>query len=201
MLGFTNTQVALAVKKAGGFPFIAGGFDLAPSSSQTTALTSELTLFRSSLSLPATAPLPVGIGFITVRPANFILHLPPILTAHKPAALWLFAPPDRESHAQIIPKMKEVGKEWGMRVFVQVGTVRAAREAVSDGADVVVLQGGDAGGHQFAQGSSVMTLVPEVVDMLAEEFPGSDVQILATGGIMDGRGIAAALILGKPCWK
>jgi len=61
---------------------------------------------------------------------------------------------------------------------------------------VLVLQGMDAGGHQWARGASWAVLVPEVRDMLASEFAGRDVQILAAGGIMDGRGVAGALVLG-----
>jgi collagenase-like PrtC family protease len=84
-----------------------------------------------------------------------------------------------------------------LKVFVQVGSVQDAREAVEDGTDVLVVQGTDAGGHQRAQGASLITLLPEVVDMLAEEFKDSHVAVVATGGIMDGRGIAAAQMLGK----
>jgi len=67
---------------------------------------------------------------------------------------------------------------------------------VEDGSDVLVVQGTDAGGHQRAQGASLITLLPEVVDMLAEEFKDSHVAVVAAGGIMDGRGIAAAQMLG-----
>ena len=65
-----------------------------------------------------------------------------------------------------------------------------------DGADVVVAQGGDAGGHQYANTSGLVSLVPEVRDMLDAEFPGRQVALLAAGGIADGRGVAAALTLG-----
>lgn len=82
-------------------------------------------------------------------------------------------------------------------MFVQVGSVEAARQATKDGADVLVVQGVDAGGHQWAKGASLVTLLPEVVDMLAAEFKGNEVQVLAAGGVMDGRGVAAALVLGK----
>ena len=81
-------------------------------------------------------------------------------------------------------------------MFVQVGNVQAAREAVEDGCDILVVQGTDAGGHQWAQGASVMSLIPEVVDMLANEYKDIKIPIIAAGGIMDGRGIAAGLSLG-----
>ncbi|KAL9122313.1 MAG: hypothetical protein Q9187_001141, partial [Circinaria calcarea] len=111
-------------------------------------------------------------------------------------AIWLFAPASRDQHAGIIPAIKSAGASWGLRVFVQVGNVQAAREAVEDGCDILVVQGTDAGGHQWAQGASVMSLIPEVADMLAEEHQDVDIPLVAAGGIMDGRGIAAGLALG-----
>ena len=67
---------------------------------------------------------------------------------------------------------------------------------MEDGCDVVVVQGTDAGGHQWAQGASLITLVPEVRDMLKQDFNGSNVAVIAAGGIVDGRGVAAQLALG-----
>ena len=77
----------------------------------------------------------------------------------------------------------------GIRVFEQVGTVDAARRAVDDGVDVVVAQGLEAGGHNYAT-LPTFALVPLVVDAVAPAL------VLAAGGIADGRGLAAALMLG-----
>jgi NAD(P)H-dependent flavin oxidoreductase YrpB (nitropropane dioxygenase family) len=77
----------------------------------------------------------------------------------------------------------------GTRVFEQVGSVDAARRAVGDGVDVVVAQGLEAGGHNFAT-LPTFALVPQVVDAVAPAL------VLAAGGIADGRGLAAALMLG-----
>jgi len=84
-----------------------------------------------------------------------------------------------------------------VKVFVQVGTITAAREAIEQEADILVAQGGDAGGHQFAQGASIVALVPEVRDMLREMGKSDKVSVVAAGGIVDGRGCAAAVSLGK----
>ncbi|RWA05723.1 hypothetical protein EKO27_g9382, partial [Xylaria grammica] len=64
------------------------------------------------------------------------------------------------------------------------------------GADVIVAQGVDAGGHQFVKAASVVSLVPEVKDMVRDEFPGKEIAVWAAGGIADGRGVAAVLALG-----
>jgi NAD(P)H-dependent flavin oxidoreductase YrpB (nitropropane dioxygenase family) len=77
----------------------------------------------------------------------------------------------------------------GVRVFEQVGSVTDARAAVDDGVDVVVAQGQEAGGHNFAT-LPTFALVPLVVDAVAPAL------VLASGGITDGRGLAAALMLG-----
>lgn len=81
--------------------------------------------------------------------------------------------------------------EAGGTVLWTVGSEREARAALSGGADVLVAQGREAGGH--VQGEiGTMALVPAVVDAVGN----ADVPVVAAGGIGDGRGIAAALALG-----
>lgn len=77
----------------------------------------------------------------------------------------------------------------GVRVWEQVGTVDAAKRAVDDGIDLVVAQGAEAGGHNFSS-LPTMALLPLVVDAVGPAL------VLAAGGIADGRGLAAALMLG-----
>jgi enoyl-[acyl-carrier protein] reductase II len=76
----------------------------------------------------------------------------------------------------------------GSKVMIQVTTVGQAIEAAGRGADVIIAQGGEAGGYGGIV--STMTLVPQVVDAV------SPVPVVAAGGIFDGRGIAAAFMLG-----
>src|SRR6266849_10512646 len=76
----------------------------------------------------------------------------------------------------------------GSLVMLQVTTVAQAVQAAERGVDVIIAQGGEAGG--YAGEVSTMTLVPQVVDAVSP-MPG-----VAAGGIFDGRGIAAALMLG-----
>jgi NAD(P)H-dependent flavin oxidoreductase YrpB (nitropropane dioxygenase family) len=79
-------------------------------------------------------------------------------------------------------------KANGTKVMAVVGAVRHAVQVASSGIDIVVAQGHDAGGHNSPVGT--MALIPQVVDAMA------DVPVLAAGGIADGRGVAAALMLG-----
>ena len=77
----------------------------------------------------------------------------------------------------------------GSRVFEQVGSVEDAKRAAGDGVDVIVAQGLEAGGHNFAT-LPTFALLPLVADAVAPAL------VLAAGGIADGRGLAAALMLG-----
>jgi enoyl-[acyl-carrier protein] reductase II len=76
----------------------------------------------------------------------------------------------------------------GSLVMLQVTTVAQATQAAERGVDVIIAQGGEAGG--YCGEVSTMTLVPQVVDAV------SPIPVVAAGGIFDGRGIAAALMLG-----
>ncbi|KAH8902376.1 2-nitropropane dioxygenase [Coniochaeta sp. PMI_546] len=201
MRGVTTGRLAAAVTSAGGLGFVAGGYDFTPGSAELSALSADLAAARQSLGLadrPLT-PVPVGVGFILCHPSagRFEETALPLLIEHSPQAVWLFAPgPDPKDGAALQAGIIAALKHAGFTVFVQVGTVSAARQAVRDGADVIVAQGVDAGGHQYAKGAGVVSLVPEVRSMLDEEFRGKEVGLVAAGGIVDGRGVAAALALG-----
>jgi nitronate monooxygenase len=80
-------------------------------------------------------------------------------------------------------------KKAGILAICQVQTVAMALEAVSQGADIIVAQGAEGGGHGVACGT--ISLVPAVVDAVGDTVP-----VVAAGGIADGRGFAASLVLG-----
>ncbi|WVQ80481.1 hypothetical protein IAT38_002586 [Cryptococcus sp. DSM 104549] len=208
MIGAACPALAVAVTKAGGLGFIESTTDIASGSSQLTKLASDLSECRTLLGTtapPSAAPLPVGISFITGHKSinSFASTVVPLVTEHRPAAVWLFAP-NYESgdhpHGQVIDALRRIDSGGGSSkrpaVFVQVGNLSAAREAASHGADVIVCQGIDAGGHQFRAGSGVISLVPAVKRMLAREFPGAEIVVLAAGGIVSAEGAAGALALG-----
>ena len=76
----------------------------------------------------------------------------------------------------------------GTKVMAVVGAVRHAIQVKSSGLDIIVAQGHDGGGHNSPVGT--MALIPQVVDAVG------DTPVLGAGGITDGRGVAAALMLG-----
>jgi nitronate monooxygenase len=96
-------------------------------------------------------------------------------------------------------RMVRACHERGVKVMVMTATVEDARKAAAEGADTIVAQGSEAGGHrsldgkpataEAAGGTGTMALVPQVVDAVG-------VPVVAAGGIADGRGLAAALALG-----
>jgi nitronate monooxygenase len=87
--------------------------------------------------------------------------------------------------AELVPEAHDAGAV----VFVSVGSVDEAARAAAAGADVVVAQGWEAGGH--VRGTiTTLALVPRVVDVV------DPVPVVAAGGIADGRGLAAVLALG-----
>lgn len=121
----------------------------------------------------------VGCGFITWSLARQPAVLDRAL-AHRPAAVMLsFGDP-----APFAPAIRAAGA----RLICQVQTLDQARQAAAAGADVIVAQGTEAGGH--GQARPLFTLLPEIADACP------DVPVLAAGGIADGRGFAAALALG-----
>ncbi|MFW8635458.1 NAD(P)H-dependent flavin oxidoreductase [Cribrihabitans pelagius] len=124
----------------------------------------------------------VGCGLITWKLAEQP-HLLDRVLERDPAALFLsfgnpapFAPAIRNAHVPLI---------------CQVQTLRDARQALDCGAEIIVAQGADAGGHGEARGT--IALIPEIADEIARR--NNQALLCAAGGITDGRGLAAALML------
>ncbi len=80
----------------------------------------------------------------------------------------------------------------GVTLVCQVQSLDDARRALDVGAEIIVAQGAEAGGH--GESRATFTFVPEVADLVRR--PAPDALVCAAGGIADGRGLAAALMLG-----
>ena len=126
----------------------------------------------------------VGCGFITWSLAR-TPELVDETLQWRPAAIML-------SFGALQPLAEHIHAA-GVPLIAQVQTLEHARQALDAGAQILVAQGGEAGGHGMTA-RSTFTLVPDVVDLAAQRAP--DTLVLAAGGIADGRGLAAALVLG-----
>jgi nitronate monooxygenase len=160
--------LAAAVTRAGGLGLIGGGYgDGAWLESQFAAAGNTR----------------IGCGFITWSLAKQP-HLLGAVLAHRPAALMLsFGDPE--------PFAAEIS-DAGIPLICQCQSLDHVRQALAAGASIIVAQGAEGGGHGHRR--ATLPFVPEAADLIARASP--DTLLLAAGGIADGRGLAAALMLG-----
>ncbi|WP_423459627.1 NAD(P)H-dependent flavin oxidoreductase [Ottowia sp. VDI28] len=165
MGGVSGGALAAAVSNAGGLGLVGGGYG------DPDWLRAELAIVRRS----TTAPW--GAGVITWAVGPEVVQQ---ILAEQPQAVMLsFGDP--RPHGALV-------KAAGCKLICQVQDLASALLAREAGADLIVAQGTEAGGHGSTR--STLALVPAVVDAVGP------VPVLAAGGIADGRGLAAALMLG-----
>lgn len=168
-MGFAGGgKLAAAVSAAGGLGLIGGGYG-------------EERWLREQFT--AAGNQRVGCGFITWS-LKKQPHLLDIALDHAPGAMFLsFGDPE--------PFAGRI-KQAGVPFICQIQTVADARRAIDVGADILVAQGAEAGGH--VEKRATFTLVPEIADLISGYAPKT--LLCAAGGVADGRGLAAALALG-----
>ncbi|KAB8271902.1 hypothetical protein BDV30DRAFT_249807 [Aspergillus minisclerotigenes] len=191
MSGAATSDLAVAVSRAGGLGQI-GFLDSKRSlAGQLERAKHELhDIMNAQKDIPEPV-LPVGVGMIVF--GSPVAHWLSLFSKYKPAVVWLsFATTDEfKVWTEGIRKASPYTQVW-----IQVGSVSAAVEAAQAcRPDALVLQGSDAGGHGHALGASVISLLPEVADVLRDRGL-DDVSLIAAGGIVDGRGVSAAIMLG-----
>ena len=177
----TGGALAAACAQAGALGLVGGGYgDLAWTQR-------EYTLAHTLLEDDAASHARVGCGFITWKLDENAEALDWVLT-QKPCAIMLSFGDPRPYAARI--------HAAGAQLICQVQRLDQVAQAIEAGAAVIVAQGGEAGGHgaNALEGRSTFTLVPEMADYLAAHSPNT--LLLAAGGVADGRGLAAALMLG-----
>jgi nitronate monooxygenase len=165
MGGVAGGKLAATVSNAGGLGLVGGGYG------DPAWLRTELSRVREATQRPW------GVGLITWSAKPGVLDL---VLSYRPHAVMLSFGDPRPYAAAI--------KSAGCKLICQAQGLEEARRAQQAGADLIVAEGTEAGGH--GGGRATLPLVPAVVDAVAPT------PVVAAGGIADGRGLAAALMLG-----
>lgn len=160
-----GSRLTRAVSEAGGFGILGGGYG------------DRARLQAEAAELKGFAPF---IGFITWSLAKQPELLDIALDARPQAVMLSFGDP-----APFAPQIKASGA----RLICQVQSEDMANQALDAGAEILIAQGTEAGGHGASR--TTVDIVPALVDLAAGRVP-----VVAAGGIADGRGLAAMMMLG-----
>ena len=165
-MGWVATpELVAGTSNAGGFGFLAAGVmradEVGPAIEKVRSLTDK----------------PFGVNFHMFQPGA--AQIVETLIDMKVAAVSFGRGPDKKAIARF--------KDAGIRCIPTVGAVKHAKKMVELGVDMVVVQGGEGGGHTGSVSSTI--LLPQVLDAV-------QVPVVAAGGFGDGRGLAAALAYG-----
>ncbi len=168
MGGVSYADLVAAVSAAGGF----GTMGAAPLA--LDAMVAEIARVRELTDKP------FGVDLLTAMPGSMVAQVEAIIEGGARAFVGALGVP-----SEVI----DLCHDNGVLVVNMCGTVKHAVKAVEAGCDLVVAQGTEAGGHTGKV--ATMPLVPQIVDAVGDRVP-----VVAAGGIFDGRGLAAALMLG-----
>jgi enoyl-[acyl-carrier protein] reductase II len=168
MAFIATSDLAVAVSKAGGLGVMSGS-GLPPDYLKSEIKKMKLALWNK----------PFGVNFIPRF--SEIAHIEVCISEKVPVLIFFLddVPP------QYISRLKANN----IKIWIQIGSLNEAEKAVKVGADVIIVQGIEAGGHNRSS-ASLFSLLPNIIDAVAP------IPVIASGGIADGRGLAAALALG-----
>ena len=168
MGGVSYSALVAAVSGIGGFGC------LGASTMNIDRMTDEMAAVR------VVTDRPFGVDLLTAMPGGMVAQVERIIEGG--ASVFV-------AGLGIPAEVVDLCHDHGLLVVNMCGKVDHARRALDAGCDLVVAQGTEAGGHTGQM--ATMPLVPQIVDAV-----GGIIPVVAAGGIVDGRGLAAALALG-----
>ncbi|NNN00825.1 MAG: nitronate monooxygenase [Acidimicrobiaceae bacterium] len=168
MGGVAYGRLAAAVSEAGGYGC------LGASTMTSNQLASEMSIIRSLTSKP------FGVDLLTAFPETLVQNVELLIEGGASAFVAGLGVPRH---------VIDLCHSHHVLVISMCGKVEHAKRALDAGCDIVVAQGTEAGGHTGTV--ATLPLVPMIVDAV-----GSSIPVIAAGGIFDGRGLAASLMLG-----
>ena len=202
MIGVSGGTWAAAIQRAGGLGFLAAGHLM---EKNDAALKQEINLYRTEMETHGLDPTFLALGFIghsATKDDKAWQRYEQLLDQERPTVVQFFAPAvthhsQQKSHTNI-----SLAQEYGAKVMVQVGNVAEARQALEAGADAIVAQGAEAGGHGLRPplGRALLPLLADIQSLVRQQQQRDGrslpVAVLAAGGMTTGAMAAAALCAG-----
>ncbi len=174
---FTSAELVAAVSNAGGMGSLGTGLRPVQSLSNELLLRPVASLKEELPRVRQLTSRPFAVNYTLAQPNEEIFRL--ILESRPRVISFALGDPGK-----LVKQVHAVGS----LVMQQVTTVKQANQAADNGADVIIAQGSESGG--FGGTVASLALIPQVVDAVRP------VPVVAAGGIADGRGLAAAIVLG-----
>lgn len=171
MAWISTAPLVAAVSNAGGLGVLGVGFAPEPFIREQIAETRKLT------------DKPFGMNVIMIPPN--LEHVTKIVLDEKPPVM--YADTIAGLDLELCKKYFDIWHSVGCKIVVKASFIDDARIAAEAGADVMIVKGWEGGGHVTFEATTV--LVPQAVDLL-------DIPVVASGGIADGRGVAAGIAMG-----
>lgn len=171
MAWISTAPLVAAVSNAGGLGVLGVGFAPEPFIREQIAATRQLT------------DKPFGMNAIMI-PEN-LGHVTKIVVEEKPPVM--YADTIAGLDPELCRKYFKIWHDAGCKIVVKASFIADAKIAAEAGADVMIVKGWEGGGHVTFEATTV--LVPQAVDLL-------DLPVVASGGIADGRGVAAGIAMG-----
>ncbi|KIM44902.1 hypothetical protein M413DRAFT_17801 [Hebeloma cylindrosporum] len=192
MAGASGGALASQVALAGGFGFVSAGYDSAD------FFKKEISIARNALHTAEDQTLRVGVGFLVwllEKSPSKAEELISIALENRVQAVWLSFGEDIGRWVRYIREHDpRAGSKDAVKIFIQLSTVQELKVAITEWkADVIVVQGNEAGGHGLKSSLPLLTLFPLLANV-ASQLNGPP--LLAAGGLATGSQVASLLTLG-----